>query len=206
MTRPFYWEEAKEYLAAKDDIMAGLIASYPDDAMINYQNPFYTLVKAIVGQQISVKAANAISKRLELLLGTISTTNYLASHETDLRNCGLSRQKIIYLTNIAQGFEDGTLTPETWINMSDEEVTSQLISIKGIGPWTAQMFLIFHLHRKDVLPLADLGLIKAIQRYYGMRQSLNKEQIQELSKQWQPYRTVATWYLWRSLDPIPVQY
>jgi DNA-3-methyladenine glycosylase II len=206
MTRPFYWEEAKEYLAAKDDIMAGLIASYPDDAMINYQNPFYTLVKAIVGQQISVKAANAISQRLELLLGTISTTNYLVSHETDLRNCGLSRQKILYLTNIAQGFEDGTLTPETWINMSDEEVTSQLISIKGIGPWTAQMFLIFHLHRKDVFPLADLGLIKAIQEHYGTRQSLNKEQIQELSKQWQPYRTVATWYLWRSLDPIPVQY
>ncbi|MDJ0599840.1 MAG: DNA-3-methyladenine glycosylase [Crocosphaera sp.] len=206
MTPPFYWEEAKEYLTANDQVMAGLIVSYPDEAMINYHNPFYTLVKAIVGQQISVKAANAISQRLEKLVGNISPINYLTKDEVALRSCGLSRQKITYITNIAQAFENKIFTPENWNHMTDEEITKQLMAIKGIGPWTAQMFLIFHLHRSDILPLRDLGLIKAIQEHYGTEKSLNSEQIQELSQRWKPYRTVATWYLWRSLDPIPVQY
>ncbi len=139
-------------------------------------------------------------------MGTISPQHYLATDEIALRQCGLSRQKISYITNIAKAFETGVLDPSTWTWMSDVEVTSELTSIKGIGPWTAQMFLIFHLHRKDVFPLADLGLINAIQRHYGQSQPLTKDQIQELSHQWKPYRTVATWYLWRSLDPLPVQY
>ncbi|ACK66423.1 DNA-3-methyladenine glycosylase II [Rippkaea orientalis PCC 8801] len=206
MSCPSYWVEAKEYLADKDKILAYLISLYPDETIINYHNPFYTLVKAIIGQQISVNAANAISKRLESLLGTISIETYLAMDSEALRQCGLSRPKISYITNIAQAFEQGILTPQIWPMMSDQEVISQLISIKGIGLWTAQMFLIFHLHRSDILPLADLGLINAIQRHYGQSQRLTKGEIQELSQVWKPYRTVATWYLWRSLDPIPVQY
>lgn len=206
MTCPHYWQEAKEYLTAQDNILADLIASYPSETMVNYNDAFLTLVKAIIGQQISVNAANAVTQRLESLLGDISIKNYLATDGQALRQCGLSRQKISYITNICQGFEQGILTPQNWADMSDVELIKQLISIKGIGPWTAQMFLIFHLHRRDIFPITDLGLINAIQKYYGKQNSLTKEQIQDISQPWKPYRTVATWYLWRSLDPLPVQY
>ncbi len=206
MTCPSYWQEAKEYLIVNDDILANLIASYSSETMINYHDAFLTLFKAIVGQQISVNAANAITQRLEILLGTITIENYLATNEQLLRECGLSRQKIRYITNICQGFEQGILTPKAWADMSDIEITKQLTLIKGIGPWTAQMFLIFHLHRQDIFPINDLGLLNAIQQHYGKKTSLTKEQIKDLSQIWKPYRTVATWYLWRSLDPVPVQY
>ncbi|MDJ0509023.1 MAG: DNA-3-methyladenine glycosylase [Crocosphaera sp.] len=201
-----YWQQAKNYLTEKDNVLAYLISSYPSEIMINYNDAFLTLVKAIIGQQISVNAANAISERLESLLGNISIKNYLAADEKALRQCGLSRQKVSYITNICQGFEQGVLNPQTWEEMSDIEVSKELTSIKGIGPWTAQMFLIFYLHRPDIFPVSDLGLINAIQHHYGKEKPLTKEQIVELSKPWKPYRTVATWYLWRSLDPLPVQY
>ncbi len=206
MSSPGYWQEAKEYLRSNDAILADLIALYPSETMINYHDAFLTLVKAIIGQQISVSAANAIYQRLESLLGKITLENYLDAAPQLLRQSGLSRQKISYITNISQGFQDGILTPQFWLTMSDKEVMDQLTSIKGIGPWTAQMFLIFHLHRRDIFPIADLGLINAIQRHYGSEKTLTKEQIKELSQNWKPYRTVATWYLWRSLDPVPVQY
>ncbi len=206
MTYPPYWQEAIEYLAAQDRVMASLIASYPHERMLNHHNPFHTLVKAIVGQQISVKAASAIGQRLESLLGTFSPKHYLALEETELRQCGLSRQKIAYITNVARALEQGKLTPLAWPTMSDEEVIKQLISIKGIGTWTAQMFLIFHLHRPDVLPLGDVGLLKAIAVHYASGKELTIEDIVTISQSWKPYRTVATWYLWRTLDPIAVQY
>lgn len=206
MTCPNYWHKAKEYLAKKDPILGDLITSYPSETMINYHNPFLTLANAIIGQQISVSAATTVSQRLKSLLGEISVENYLKADEESLRKCGLSYRKISYITNIAQAFEEGILTPKNWENMSDQEVIKQLTSIKGIGPWTAQMFLIFHLHRKDIFPMADLGLINAIQLHYSNENPLTKQQIEELSQQWKPYRTVATWYLWRSLDPASVQY
>ncbi|MGK7886780.1 MAG: DNA-3-methyladenine glycosylase [Crocosphaera sp.] len=206
MSCPGYWQEAKEHLRSNDPILADLIALYPSETMINYHDAFLTLVKAIIGQQISVSAANAIYQRLESLLGKITVENYLESDAQLLRECGLSRQKIAYITNITQGFQDGILTPQRWSNMNDKEVMDQLTSIKGIGPWTAQMFLIFHLHRRDIFPMADLGLINAIQLHYGGEKALSKGEIKELSQGWKPYRTVATWYLWRSLDPVPVQY
>ncbi|MDJ0846056.1 DNA-3-methyladenine glycosylase family protein [Crocosphaera sp.] len=206
MTCPNYWQEAKEHLRSKDDILADLIALYPSETMINYHDAFLTLVKAIIGQQISVSAANAIGQRVESLLGKITLETYLETHPESLRQCGLSRQKISYINNIAQAFQNDILTPQSWEKMSDKAVMEQLTSIKGIGPWTAQMFLIFHLHRQDIFPLADLGLINAIQQHYGSEKGLTKTQIKELSHRWKPYRTVATWYLWRSLDPVPVQY
>ncbi|WP_107668886.1 DNA-3-methyladenine glycosylase [Cyanothece sp. BG0011] len=206
MTCPKYWHEAKEYLAKKDAILASLMTSYPSETIINYYNPFLTLANAIIGQQISVTAATTVSQRVKSLLGDITIKNYLEADQESLRQCGLSGRKISYITNIAQAFEQGVLTPQTWQTMSDQEVIKQLTSIKGIGPWTAQMFLIFHLHRKDIFPMADLGLINAIQRHYSTETPLTKEQIVQLSQQWKPYRTVATWYLWRSLDPASVQY
>ena len=206
MTAPAYWYKATDYLATKDQIIASIIASYPNEVMTNNQNPFSTLVKAIVGQQISIKAAATICQRLEALIGNFATEHYLLAKEDDLRQCGLSRPKIRYITNVANALESGKLTPATWSSMGDDEITKQLMSISGIGTWTAQMFLIFHLHRADILPLGDIGLINAIKLHYGSGQDLSKSEIKQLAQVWQPYRTVATWYLWRSLDPIPVQY
>ncbi len=206
MSIPVYWHDALVYLSAQDKRLAALIAAYPDSTLLNHHNPFHTLTRAIVGQQISVKAADAVWLRLESLLDAISPQQYLKLSEEELRNCGLSRQKIAYITNIALAFTDQTLKPQDWPTMDDEAVVKQLTQIKGIGRWTAQMFLIFHLHRPDVLPLADLGLISAINLHYGKGNNLSKAEIIELSQQWKPYRTVATWYLWRSLDPVTVQY
>lgn len=202
---PPYWQEAIAYLAPKDRVIAELIVSYPDAVMRNYNNPFYTLMRAVVGQQISVKAASAIWQRLEKQLEVIYPSQVLAVEEDQLRQCGLSRQKISYIREIARAFEEKILTPNTWETMSDREIVNQLTTIRGIGQWTAEMFLIFHLHRPDVLPLSDLGLLKAIQLLYGDR-FVKKAEILELSQKWKPYRTVATWYLWRSLDPETVEY
>ncbi len=206
MTYPPYWFKASKYLADRDRILSNLIVSYPNETMTNAQNPFSTLARAIIGQQISVKAASAISSRFESLIGTISTKHYLLAGEEELRQCGLSRQKIRYITNVANAFEEGLLTPKLWAEMSDEEIEKQLTSISGIGKWTAQMFLIFHLHRPDILPLSDIGLLKAVAKYYASGKKLTKTEVLEISHLWKPYRTVATWYLWRSLDPFPVQY
>ncbi len=206
MTSPPYWQEAIDYLAHKDQVIASLIAAYPNEVMINHQNPFSTLVKAIVGQQISIKAAATICQRLESLIGHFSTESYLAAKEDELRQCGLSRPKIRYITNVANALESDKLTPSTWSTMSDNEIAKQLMSISGIGTWTAQMFMIFYLHRADILPLGDIGLINAIKLHYGSGKDLSQSDIKKIAQVWQPYRTVATWYLWRSLDPIPVQY
>ena len=203
MITPPYWQEATTYLSNQDTVLKNLIKSYPDCILKNNNNPFHTLIRAVVGQQISIKAADAIWGRLEKLLTIISPQHFLLIEEEDLRKCGLSRQKINYITNIANGFEEGILTPSQWQEMSDDEMIKQLTIIKGIGKWTAQMFLIFHLHRQDILPLADIGLINAIKLHYG---DLTKSEMEDLSQCWQPYRTIATWYLWRSLDPVTIQY
>ncbi len=206
MKNPPYWQEAINYLVTKDPVIASLIATYPNEVILTHQNPFSTLVKAIVGQQISIKAAAAIEERLESLIGNFSTENYLAAKEDKLRQCGLSRPKIRYITNVAFALKSGELTPSTWSSMSDDEIAKQLMSVSGIGTWTAQMFLIFHLNRADIFPQGDAGLLKALQLHYGSEKELSDSEINQIALVWQPYRTVATWYLWRSLDPIPVQY
>lgn len=206
MKRPSYWQEAQDYLGGRDRVIANLINIYPNGMMLSNQNPFYTLTKSIVGQQISVKAASAINKRLESTLGTWSTENFLGVEEEELRQCGLSRPKIRYITNVAEALESGKLTPAKWSEMSDEEVAEQLQSISGIGTWTAQMFLMFHLQRADILPIGDVGLRKAMEKNYGEGTSLTKKEIEKIAQKWKPYRTVASWYMWRSLDPVPVEY
>jgi DNA-3-methyladenine glycosylase II len=203
MNKPSYWTEALTYLSAKDEILAQLIRGYPDEVLISLNNPFQTLIRAIVGQQISVKAADAVWQRLVKKLENISTQEFLALGEEELKECGLSRPKIAYITNIAKALENKILRPEQWSEMTDKEVIRQLIQIKGVGQWTAEMFLIFHLHRPDVFPVKDLGLINGIRLNYG---NLSEAEIIYLSEKWKPYRTVATWYLWLSLDPVTVQY
>ena len=199
---PPYWQEAITHLL-RDEVMAGLISSFPDEVLKNHGNAFHTLIRAVVGQQISVKAAEAVWQRLEAQLKTISPQQLLTVREEVLRQCGLSRQKISYLTAIASAFEQEILTCNQWYEMGDEAIVRQLIGIRGIGQWTAEMFLIFHLNRPDVLPLTDLGLLNAIKLHYG---NISKSEMLTLSQQWRPYRTVATWYLWRSLDAMTVQY
>jgi DNA-3-methyladenine glycosylase II len=200
---PFYWQESITFLQNQDEVIGKLITAHPDEVLKNNDNPFHTLMRAVVGQQISVKAAEAVWQRLLAQLESISPHHFLAVETEQVRQCGLSKQKINYITNVAKAFNDGRLTPSQWQEMSDQEIIKELTEIKGIGQWTAEMFLIFHLHRPDILPLADLGLINAIRQHYG---SLTKTEIIRLSEQWQPYRTVAVWYLWRSLDPFIIQY
>ena len=200
---PDYWQDALTQLTHTDEIIARLIVSYPNEILKNQGNPFSTLIRAVVGQQISVKAADAVWQRLEETIKIISPSNLLKIEAAQLRECGLSRQKISYISAIANAFESETLTASKWQIMSDKEVINQLIKIKGIGQWTADMFLIFHLNRPDILPLADIGLLNAIKLHYC---NLTKSEILTLSQKWQPYRTVATWYLWLSLDPVTVQY
>ncbi|MBR8832148.1 MAG: hypothetical protein N5P05_002404 [Chroococcopsis gigantea SAG 12.99] len=203
MTKPYYWEKALDHLA-HDRVLYKLISSYPDEHLTNYQNPFLTLVRAIVGQQISIKAADAIWKRLAEKTGDISAESLSRLTEDEMRSCGLSRQKISYIGSLILAFKTGSLTPDKWCNMEDSEVRHQLIAIRGIGKWTADMFLIFHLHRPDVFPLTDIGLVNAIKLHYG--KYMTRDDMLKLAQPWRPYRTVATWYLWRSLDGTIVQY
>ncbi len=204
MAIPEFWQTATTYLTTKDEILAKLITDYPTEILTNRGNPFQTLARAIVGQQISVPSADAVWSRLEAKLATVSPDEFLKLAEEDLKECGLSRQKRAYLTNIAIAFQEQILTPQQWQKMTDTEIIKQLITIKGVGQWTAEMFLIFYLNRPDIFPIADIGLINAIKNLYG--KNLTKPEILNLSTQWQPYRTVATWYLWLSLDPVTVQY
>jgi DNA-3-methyladenine glycosylase II len=200
---PSYWQDALIYLTAQDAVLAKLIEAYPNEVLTNQGNPFSTLIRAVVGQQISIKAADTIWYRLESQIEAFSPAYFLTVEEDLLRECGLSRSKISYLKAIALAFENQLLTPEHWHSMSDDEVIKQLLKIRGIGQWTAEMFLIFYLNRPDILPLSDIGLLNAIKRHYVCD---NKAAILAIAEVWQPYRTVATWYLWRSLDAMVVQY
>lgn len=212
MTSPPYWHDAKQHLSQTDPVLGQIIDSYRGEWMLNFNNAFHTLARAITGQQISVKAADAVWARLETLLlsktpdTSLHPEQFFLCSEEELRACGLSRSKIAYIGNIAHAIASGDMTPDQWPTMPDADIQTQLVAVKGIGVWTAQMCLIFHLHRPDILPLADLGLIKAIEKHYTNGETLAKKDLSQITEPWTPYRTVATWYLWRSLDPVPVQY
>lgn len=202
---PEYWKQATRELSERDPVLAEIISRYDGEMLKSEGNAFRTLTQAIVGQQISVKAADSIWNRLEAGLGKV-TPQTMHSHPDDaMRAYGLSRQKVLYLKDIAHHFLEG-MDPDHWHHLEDDEVVKSLIHIKGIGRWTAEMFLIFYLLRPNVFPVADLGLMNAISRHYGKGRAPSKTALTKLSKRWQPWRTVATWYLWRSLDPVPVEY
>ena len=206
MKKPFFWEKAKKHLIQKDKKLGKIIKSYPKDYLFSKSDPFYTLARSIVGQQISVKAAQAVWDRIEKKVILITPEKISSSHFMTLKSCGLSKQKISYLKSLASAFKNKSINPKKWNSSSNEEIISELINIKGIGRWTAEMFLIFNLCRADVFPVDDLGLIKGIANCYGLRYPIDKNVALRLSNKWKPYRSVATWYFWRSLDPIPVEY
>ncbi len=206
MKKPVFWEKAKKELIEKDKYLAKIIRNYPKDFLFSKSDPFYTLARSIVGQQISVKAAQAVWDRLERKIKKINPKFVLKTHYMTLKSCGLSKQKINYLKSLANAFLNNDINYNTLKNMSDDLIIEELIKIKGIGRWTAEMFLIFSLCRPDVFPSDDLGLIKGICYCYNLEYPISREQAIKMSINWKPWRSVATWYFWRSLDPIPVEY
>lgn len=205
MKKPDYWTAACRALSRADPVMAGLIRAYPDVALRSRGNAFETLLRAIVGQQISVKAADAVWAKV--CAATPIKPEIVAALDVDaLRACGLSRMKAGYAIDLAAHFAEGRIRPRRWARMDDEAIIDELVDVRGIGRWTAEMFLIFHLLRPNVWPVDDLGLLKAIALHYRNGEKISPREAKEIGEAWQPWRTVATWYLWRSLDPVAVEY
>ena len=191
----------------RDRIMKKLIPKHPDIWLTSRGNPFITLARSIVGQQISVKAAESVWQRFLLECGKRPTPSSVQKAGMDnLRGAGLSARKAEYILDLSIHFSEKRVRPQKWATMEDEEVIAELTAIRGIGRWTAEMFLIFNLQRPDVLPLDDVGLLNAISLHYFSGEPVSRFDAREVSAAWQPWRTVATWYLWRSLDPVPVEY
>jgi DNA-3-methyladenine glycosylase II len=201
-----FWEEACAFLQAADPRFTPLIQAFPGEVLSGSGNLFQTLVSAIVGQQISVKAAESIWKRLKELLGELTPERALAYSIEELRSVGLSFRKAEYLRGIALAIKEEVVHPGNWPNMSDDDIMAELVSLRGIGEWTAHMILIFYLHRPDVLPVKDIGLLNAAQEFFGLEERISAQDLIQRAEAWRPYRTVATWYLWRNLDPIPIKY
>jgi DNA-3-methyladenine glycosylase II len=206
LTIPGYWNRAKRTLAKGDRVMAGIIRSHPRIALQRRGEPFFTLARSIVGQQISVKAAASIWDRLRVLAPEMQPEQIMAAGCGRLAGCGLSQRKAEYIADLARHFADGSLHAGAWSEMDDEAIIAELVKVRGIGRWTAEMFLIFNLLRPDVLPLDDIGLQRAICLHYFKGRPRSRETMRRLARAWEPWRSVATWYLWRSLDPIPVEY
>ncbi|WP_256207405.1 DNA-3-methyladenine glycosylase family protein [Nitrosomonas marina] len=203
---PDYWLQATQELAARDAVMRDLIQCYDDVALKSRGDAFCTLARSIVGQQISVKAAESVWQKFQKAIPDMTPHAIHDADDSMLRACGLSLRKISYLKDLSRHFREDMLDVSAWEAADDEALIAQLVRIKGIGRWTAEMFLIFHMLRPDVLPLDDIGLQRAICRHYFDNQSVNKQDMRKLAERWQPWRSVATWYLWRSLDPLPVEY
>jgi len=210
---PPYWSEAKRALARCDPVLARIIRRHPRIGLASRGDAFATLARSIVGQQISVKAAEAVWGRLIAACPELTPAAISRKRAATLRKCGLSERKVEYLRDLAEHFGTGRVDPVAMQTMGDEAVIAALTDIRGIGRWTAEMFLIFNLLRPNVLPLDDLGLLKAISRHYldeAPTESLLKRdgrtRVEQLAAPWAPWRSVATWYLWRSLDPVPVEY
>ena len=207
---PAFWDEACRHLAKRDRVLKKLIPRFGEARLQSRGDAFTTLARSIVGQQISVKAAQSVWDR------------FCASHKAPgtalrpekvqrmavpkMREAGLSARKCEYLQDLASHFAGDQVHPDQWAQMDDETVITELVAIRGIGRWTAEMFLIFHLMRPNVLPLDDLGLIKGISANYFSGEPVSRAEAREVGDGWAPYRSVATWYIWRSLDPVPVEY
>jgi DNA-3-methyladenine glycosylase II len=204
--KPEYWDRARRALARRDAVLADIIRARPRVHLARRGEPFMTLARAIVGQQISVKAAQSVWDRVISCVGECTPKVVLQREPRQLRACGLSDRKTEYIVDLARRFDQGLVHPLRWPLMRDEEVIADLVQVRGIGRWTAQMFLIFNLLRPDVFPLEDLGLQAALRRHYFNGRKSSLPRMRRLGAQWAPWRSVATWYLWRSLDPVPVEY
>jgi DNA-3-methyladenine glycosylase II len=203
---PAYWAEACKHLVKKDRVLRRLIPQFNAEALQTRGDPFVTLARSIVGQQVSTKSADATWKRFEALPESMTPEHLLLLKVDDMRAAGLSARKVDYLVDLALHFTQKRLHVQEWAQMDDEAVIAELMSIRGIGRWTAEMFLIFYLLRPNVLPLDDAGLLKGISLNYFSGDPVSRSDAREVAEAWKPWCTVATWYIWRSLDPQPVAY
>jgi DNA-3-methyladenine glycosylase II len=204
---PDYWEQACIELMKHDRILKKLIPKYGSGFLRTRGDAFTTLARSIVGQQISVAAAQSVwSKVLLASKNKINPKNILTLSIDDLRAAGLSGRKVEYIRDLAEHFDSGRLHANQWKGMEDEAIIKELCGIRGIGRWTAEMFLIFNMIRPNILPLDDAGLIKAISINYFSGEPVSRHEAREVAANWAPWRTVATWYMWRSIDPKPVEY
>lgn len=207
---PEYWDEACRHLVKRDRVMRKLIPQFGEGRLQSRGDAFTTLARSIVGQQSSVAAAQASWERVAALLDggsqRIQPAAVLAIESTQMREAGLSARKVDYLVDLAQHFEAGSVHVRQWQQMDDEAIVDELVAIRGIGRWTAEMFLIFHLMRPNVLPLDDPGLLKGISHNYFSGEPVSRAEAREVGDAWAPFRSVATWYIWRSLDPLAVAY
>jgi DNA-3-methyladenine glycosylase II len=210
--KPPYWDDAARELSRRDRVLKHVIKQHPDVHLQRRGDPFTTLARAIVGQQISVKAAQTIWDRLAAATAAGGTPLRLdpvrltRTRMRTLRRCGLSESKANYVRDLARHFVTGALEPAEWPGLSDEDLITRLIDVRGIGRWTAEMFLIFHELRSDVFPVDDIGIQRAMALHYNGGERMTVAAMRSLAAPWQPYRSVASWYLWRSLDPVPVEY
>ena len=211
LVTPPFWDEACKHLSKRDRVMRKLIADFGQARLHSRREAFTTLARSVVGQQVSVKAAQAAWHKL---LGLLEISNesvsvvlpaarLLSAPNDALRGVGLSARKAEYLSDLARHFAEGRVHVDQWVDMDDEAIIDELVAIRGIGRWTAEMFLIFHLMRANVMPLDDPGLIKGISINYFSGEPVSRAEAREIADAWAPYRTVGTWYLWRSLDPLP---
>ena len=202
---PEYWSEACAELCVKDPVLAKVIKKYPEPILTSKGDLFSTLIRSIVGQQISVLAADAIWGRFIALVGEVSPEPILKPTPEMLKNCGLTSRKVEYIRGISE-----TWTREyaglDWEILSDDEVKRKLIALRGVGPWTAEMILMFSLLRPDVFPIDDIGAIRAIENIYNRGEVMTKDELLAQANIWAPWRTVATWFLWRTIDDEPVEY
>jgi DNA-3-methyladenine glycosylase II len=207
---PDYWDEACKHLSRRDRVMKRLIPKFGDARLQSRGDAFTTLARSIVGQQISVKAAQSVWERFVALVAPrnqpLRPDRVLDLSPAQLREAGLSARKSEYLHDLSRHFGDGSVHVAQWQQMDDEAIIEELVAIRGIGRWTAEMFLIFHLMRPNVLPLDDLGLLRGISINYFSGEPVSRAEAREVAEAWAPFRSVATWYIWRSLDPLPVEY
>jgi DNA-3-methyladenine glycosylase II len=199
--RPEWWDDAVAHLSA-DPLLGQIVELYGGEGLSGRGEIFQTLVRSIVGQQISVKAADTIHSRLEELCGEISRKSVGSRTLDELASCGLSQKKSLYIHGIA--VNEAPLLPEGYVEADNASILNHLVKFKGVGPWTAEMILIFSLMRPDVMSLGDMGIVKGIRSLVPEAQT--KEEMLAVAEAWRPYRSAACWFLWRSLDPVPVDY
>jgi len=204
---PVYWHKAKRILSKRDPVLRGVIKKYKKGFLTTRNNPFFSLCRTIVGQQISTKAANSIWYKFEKKCKKrIIPNTVLKLSSRTLKSAGLSRQKVSYLKNIAKGFINKSFSVRELKKMNDKEAINYVIKMKGLGVWSAEMFLMFNLNRPDIFPIQDIGLLRAISKNYKKSYPPSKRFLDKISRLHAGYRTVFTWYMWRSIDPTDVEY
>ena len=204
---PTYWNKAKKILSKRDPILRKIIKKFNKGYLTSRKDPFFSLCRTIIGQQISTKAADSIWSRFEIKCNKkIIPNTVLKLTSRSLRNAGLSRQKTNYLKNIAKSFKNKSFNIKNLKKMNDDLAINYITQLKGLGVWSAQMFLMFNLNRPDIFPTKDIGLIRAISKNYKTSYPPSERFLNKISKMHSGYRSVFTWYMWRSIDPVDVEY